>query len=71
MSDSLLILPVNLIKQHTSGTSLVVPWLRICLSMSGGRSSIPDQGTKIPHAVQFGQTLKKENQIQTGISRAG
>ena len=35
----------------------------------GDRSSIPDQGTKIPHAVQFGQTLKKKHQIHTGISR--
>ena len=27
----------------------------------GDRSSIPDRGTKIPHAVQFGQTLKKKS----------
>ena len=30
------------------GTSLLVQWLRICLAMGG----IPDQGTKVPHAVE-------------------
>ena len=31
------------------GTSLVVQWLKLCASNARGPSSIPGQGTKIPH----------------------
>ena len=30
-------------------TSLVIQWLRICLSMQGMWVSVPCQGTRIPH----------------------
>ena len=35
----------------SSGTSSVVPWFRIQLPMQGTVGSVPDQGTKIPHAA--------------------
>ena len=34
------------------GTSLVVQWLKLHLSMQGGEGSIPGQGVKIPHALE-------------------
>ena len=37
------------------GNSLVVWWLGLCTSTSGGTGSIPDQGTKIPHTAHCGQ----------------
>ena len=37
------------------GLSLAVQWVRICTSTAGGKGSIPDQGTKISHAIQCGQ----------------
>ena len=42
------------------GTSQVVQWLRLHASTAEGLGSIPGQGTKIPHAVWYGQkeTLK-------------
>ena len=39
-------------------TSLVVQWLRLCASTAGGTGSVPAWGTKIPHAVQYGQEKK-------------
>ena len=41
------------------GTSLVVQQLRLWASTAGGRGSIAGQGTKIPHAVQYGQNVKQ------------
>ena len=42
-------------KQNCSvGTSLVVQWLRLCLPMQWGMSSIPDWEVKIPHASGCG-----------------
>ena len=38
-------------KSQGAGTSLVVQWQRICLSMRGNAGSIPGQGTKIPHTA--------------------
>ena len=40
-------------------TYLVVQWLRLCSSTSGGLGSIPGQGTKISHATWPGQKKKK------------
>ena len=34
------------------GASLVIQWLRLCASNGGGKGSIPDWGTKIPHATE-------------------
>ena len=42
------------------GTSLVVQWLRLCSSTSGGLSSIPSHGTKISHATWHDQKNKKK-----------
>ena len=36
------------------GTSLAVQWLRL----TGSMGSIPDRGTKIPHAAQCGPKIK-------------
>ena len=38
-------------KEQDEGTSLVVPWLRICLAKQVTHS-IPGQGTKSPHASE-------------------
>ena len=47
------------------GTSLVVQWLRLCIrsANAGGVGSIPDQGTRISHALQHGQKIKKREKI--------
>ena len=37
-----------------TGTSLVVQWLRLHASNTGGVGSIPGQGTKNPHATRCG-----------------
>ena len=44
------------------GTFLAVQWLRLLASNAGGVRLICGQGTKIPHAVQHGQKLKKKKQ---------
>ena len=36
--------------RSATGTSLVVQWLRLCDSTSGGVALITGWGTKIPHA---------------------
>ena len=46
---------------ESSGTPLVVQWLRLCASSGGGKGSIPDGGTKIPQVVQCGQKKEKKN----------
>ena len=46
-----------------TGTSLVVQWLRLCVSSAGGVGSIPGQGTKIPHTKV--QQKKKKGNNQT------
>ena len=46
-------------KRASSGTSLVVQWLRLGASTGreGGEGSTPSCGTKIPHAVWHGQII--------------
>ena len=46
-------------KTNVVGTSLAVQWLKVCTSTAGDRGSIPDQGTKIPHAVWHAQNINK------------
>ena len=41
-------------------SSLVVQWLRLHAFTVGGTSSIPGHRTKIPHAAQCSQKLKKK-----------
>ena len=41
-------------------TSLVVQWLRLCISTAGGVGLIPGRGAKIPHAMQCGQKKRKK-----------
>ena len=48
------------LRKDKERTSLVVRWLRVCASTSGGMSSIPGQGTKIRHAARCDQKLKTE-----------
>ena len=40
------------IKRRKLRTSLVVQWLRLCVSNTGSVDLIPGQGTKIPCAVR-------------------
>ena len=54
----------------SSGTSLVVQWLRLCTSTAGGgggTSSNPGWGTKIPHGMQCGQNLKSQKKRNPNI----
>ena len=44
---------------NTAGTSLVAQWLRLRTANARGTGSIPGWGTKIPHAVQYGQKIRK------------
>ena len=43
-------------RAESSGTPLVVQWLRLCASSAG---SIPCWGSKIPHGIQWGQKKKR------------
>ena len=48
------------LKNFEGGTSLAVQWLRLHASIAGGAGSIPDRGTKIPHAMRCSQKKKKK-----------
>ena len=51
---------------------VVVQWLRLHTPNAGGTGSIPDRGTKIPHAMQCSQkTQKKEFVAHTDGKRSG
>ena len=43
----------------------MVQWLRLCASTAGGTGLIPGWGTKIPHAVWYGQKKKREREKET------
>ena len=47
------------VRNHILKSSLVVQWLRLCPSSTGGAGLIPGWRTKIPHAVLWGQKKKK------------
>lgn len=40
---------------------LAVQWLRFCLSNTGGMGLISDQGTEIPHSVQYSQNKNSQS----------
>ena len=42
------------------GTFLVVQWLAVRTSEARGTGSLPGQGTKIPHAMWYGQENEKK-----------
>ena len=44
-----------------TGTSLAVQQLRLCTSTAGDAGSIPDQGSKMFHALGYGQKKKMIN----------
>ena len=48
---------------YIQGLPLVVQWLRLCASTAGATDSIPDQGTKIPHASQNSGSLPSQNSV--------
>lgn len=48
------------VKKKKNRDFLVVQWLRLLASNSGGTGSIPVGGTKIPHAAWCGQKRKKK-----------
>ena len=54
-------------QRYHCGTSLVVQWFRLCTSTAGGAGSIPGPGTKIPHALQCGQKLKKKKESKDSV----
>ena len=50
-------------KYHQEGTSLVIHWLRLCMSTAGGMGSIPSHRIKILHptcCMWFSQKKKKK-----------
>ena len=48
---------------YLGGTFLVDQWLRLQTSNAGGTSSIPDEGTKIPHAIWCVQKQRIKNHV--------
>ena len=46
-------------REMTPGDSMVVQCLGLCASATGGLGSIPGQGSKIPHATQWGKKKKE------------
>ena len=52
-------------QKKKDGISLVIQWLGLCASTTGGMGSIPGQGTGIPHASKWGQKKKQTNQKNT------
>ena len=60
-----------LLNNSASGTSLVVQWLRLCTLTAGDMSSIPGQGTKIPHAAWWPKQTNKKMLIHTNKSVYG
>ena len=58
MQCSELILSLTTAKEWTVGTFLMVQWLELHAFTAVGTGLIPDQGTKIPHAIQ--QKKKKK-----------
>ena len=49
------------------GTSLAIPWFRLRASNAGSAVSVPDWGTKIPHASWHCQKISKSNKIKNQI----
>ena len=58
----------RIVHSTNTGTSLVVQWLRLHTSTSGGVGLIPEQGSMIPHATQCGQTKIKKNNNNKQVS---
>ena len=46
-----------------AGNSLAAQWLKLRDSTAGGLGSIPDRGTKIPHASSYGQKPEQNKNI--------
>ena len=57
--QALYIIYIMLIKNVTSGITLMVQWLRLCTSKAGVMGSSPGQGTNIPHATWSSHKKKK------------
>ena len=60
------LLPLNL----GGGTSLAVQWLRLHAFIAGDTGLIPDQGTKIPHAMWCGKKKKNLGGLLTSLSKS-
>ena len=56
----------NLVRKKEGRTSLVVQWLRLCLSNAEGMGSIPGKGTKIPNGTWCSQKLNKLKKKRKG-----
>ena len=53
----------ELVQYPSSGTFLVVQWLRLRTSNAGEEGLIPGQGTEIPHAAPASPSQKKKKKI--------
>ena len=53
------------------GSSLVVRWLRLCVSIARGLGLIPGWGTKIMHVSWCSHKIKKNKQQQQQTQQAG
>ena len=52
---------ISALEKETPGTSLMG-----CLLNAENVGSVPDWGTKIPHAMRYGQTLIKRERESSG-----
>ena len=57
-----------LIENSGCGTSLVVPWLRLCAPNAGSVGSVPASGTKISHAMRPKKEKKKPGGVKCIIT---
>ena len=46
------------------------PVVKLCASNTGEKSLIPDGGTRIPHAAQYGQKKKRKNLLIAYLVKA-
>ena len=58
---------VKTIHEKCLGTSLVVQWLRLHAANAGIVGLIPGQATKIQHAMQCGQKIKKQKCLELSL----
>ena len=55
--------------EESSGTSLAVQRLRLCASNAGDAGLTPGRGTKIPHAAQHSQKVKKKKKKKSLLTQ--
>ena len=58
--EDIMLREISQIKKTSIGASLVVQWLGLHTFTAGGTGLIPALGTKIPHAMWYGQKAHKK-----------